>query len=104
MIVSSGAVGEGMVCFRAVDFVSEDAPAGYQTAWGWLAKNEPGVYAESTTPGGDFQEFELRAKAVAREEGIEGVELAAPLPITVTGGPASVLAFPNILYRYVFSV
>lgn len=89
--------------YAARDFVTNDLPAGMQTAWGWLAAHEPAAFEFMSNPGQDALEFQERAAVIAREEGIEGAELPAPLPIQKTGGPAVVLAFPNIVFRCVFA-
>lgn len=89
--------------YAARDFVATDLPRGFQTAWGWLAANEPASFEFMSNPGMDAMEFQDRAAIIAREESIEGIELPAPLPIRQTGGPATVLAFPNIVFRCVFA-
>lgn len=89
--------------FRAADYANSDAPEGYQTAWGWLAKNEPEAFEFLQSPGADLKPYEDRASAVAREEHIDSLDLLAPPAVCVTGGPHIVKAFPNILYRYIFA-
>lgn len=102
--MSASETGHGnMKHYRAMDFVCMGVPEGFQTAWGWLAANEPAAYEFMQAPGRDAKEFQDRACIVAREEGICGIPFDAPDPIVLTGGPPIVLAFPNLVFRYVFA-
>lgn len=103
MIICGSDNGEGMKGFQVADFLSADVPEGYQTAWGWLAKNEPNAFSFMDDPGCELIDVEDRATTVAREEGIAGFELPAPEAVVNTGGRSVVKAFPNILYRYIFA-
>ncbi len=103
MLERSDLTGEGMEGFRAADFISEGLPEGYETAWSWLAKNEPNAFEFMLKPGSELVDIENRAAVVAREENIAGIEVPSPIAILSTGGPTSVKVLPNILYRYIFA-
>lgn len=81
-----------------------DAPPGYETCWGFLARTEPATLSVMLDPVAGLASDELKARRLAKTMHVPFAVLTAPAPLTAAEGLAEIGAYPTALLELVFPV
>lgn len=81
-----------------------DAPPGYETCWGFLARAESATLSLMLDPIAGLASDELRARRLAKAMRVPFAVLTAPLSLAAAEGLTEIGAYPTSLLELVFPV